>query len=65
MELAREVAGGQPAGKEEDSKTSGENGPLPVPKSARVVSGRPHHRLRMLFENLVCRDGRSVESLLE
>ena len=41
-ELAREVARlqGQPAGKEVDSETSEENGPLHVPKSARVVSGR-------------------------
>ena len=33
-ELAREVARaqGQPAGKEEDSETSDESGPLPVPK---------------------------------
>ena len=40
-ELTREVpqVQGQPAGKEEDSETSDENGPLPVPKSARVVSG--------------------------
>ena len=40
--LAREVARvqGQPAGKEEDSDTSDENGPLLVPKSAGVVSGR-------------------------
>ena len=47
-ELAREVARaqGQPAGKEEDSETCDESGPLPVPSSARVVSGRRHHRLR-------------------
>ena len=49
-ELTREVVRvqGQPAGKEEDSETSDDNGPLPVPKSARVVSGRQQHRLRML-----------------
>ena len=35
-----------PAGKEEDGGTSDESGPLPVPKSARVVSGRRDHRLR-------------------
>ena len=47
-ELAREVAlvQGQPAGKVEGSESSGESGPLPVPKSARVVSGRRHRRLR-------------------
>ena len=58
VDLAREVAReqGQPAGKEEDSETSDENGPLPVPKSARVVSGRRHHRLRMLVDLLVYRD---------
>ena len=41
---------GQPAGKEEDSETSDESGPPPVPKSAWVVSGRQHHRLRMLVD---------------
>ena len=50
---------GQPAGKEEDSETSDENGSSPVPKSVCVVSGRQHHRLRMLVDNLMCRDGRS------
>ena len=48
-ELARDVARvqGQPAGKEEeeDNEISDESGPLLVPKSARVVSGRRHHRL--------------------
>ena len=38
--------------------------PLPVPKSARVVSGRQYHRLRMLVDHLMCRGGRSKESLL-
>ena len=46
-ELAREIARvqGQPVGKEEHSETSDESGPLLVPKSAWVVSGRRHHRL--------------------
>ena len=30
----------------------------PVPKSARVISGRGHHRLRMLIDHLMCRDGK-------
>ena len=66
-ELTREVARvrGQPAGKEEDRKTSNENGPLLVPKCARVVFGRRHHRLRVLVDHWMCRDGRSEESLLE
>ena len=66
-DLAREVVWlqGQPVGKKEDSETIDENGPLFVPKSARVVSGRQHHRLRMLVDHLMCRDGRSEESLLE
>ena len=38
---------GQPAGKEEDSETSDEIEPLLVPKSARSISGRRHHRLRI------------------
>ena len=65
--MVREVAQvqGQAAGKEDDSDTSDENGPLPVPKSARVVSGRGHHLLRMLVGHLMCRDGMSEESLLE
>ena len=54
-----------PAGKEEDSDTSDENGPPLVPNSARVVSGRQHHCLRMLVDHLMCRDGRSEESLPE
>ena len=56
--LASDVAQveGQLAGKEEDSETSDESGPLPVPKSARAVSGRRHHRLRMLVDHLMCRD---------
>ena len=66
-DLAREVARvqGQPTGKEEDSETRDENGRPHVPKSARVVSGRQHHRLRMLVFHLMCRDGRLEESLLE
>ena len=42
-ELAREVARvqGQPASKVEDSETSDESGPLPVPKSARVACWSP------------------------
>ena len=65
-ELAREVAlsQGQPAGKEEDSEISDDHGPLPLPKTAREVSwGR--HRLRMLIDHLMCRDGKLEESLLE
>ena len=34
-------------------------------KSARVVPGRRHHLLRMLVDHLMCRDGKSEESLLE
>ena len=65
--LAREVARvqGKPAAMEEDSEISDENGPLPVPKSAWVVSGHRHHHLRMLVDHLVCRNGRSEELLLE
>ena len=50
VELAREVARVRSwfAGKEEDSEASDENGPLPVPKSAPVVSGRRHHRLHIM-----------------
>ena len=47
-----------PLAREGDSETSDENGPLPVPKSERVVSGRQHHRLRMLVDHMMCRDGR-------
>ena len=67
VELAREVARvqGQHAGKEEGSETSDENWQLLEPKSARVVSGRRHHHLRMLVDHLMRRDGRSEESLLE
>ena len=66
-ELARKVAGvqGQLSGKEEDSDTSGENGPLPVPQPAQVVSGRGHDRLRLLVNLLMCRDARSKESFME
>ena len=53
------------AGKEEDRETSDESGPLPLPKFARVVSGRRQHRLHMHVDHLMCRDGRSEESLLE
>ena len=62
-ELAREVARvqGQPAGKEEDSETSNETKPLDAPRSAR----RRHHRLRMLIDRLMCRDGKMEELLLE
>ena len=63
-EVARPVQG-QPAGKEEDSDTSGENGPLPEPKSAQVVPGRRHHCLRNLVDRRMCQDGRLVESLPE
>ena len=62
-ELAREVARvqGQPAGKEEGTKSGDERRPLPVPKSALMVSGRLHHRFRKLTEHLVCRDEKSVK----
>ena len=46
---------GQPAGKEEDSESNDESWPLPVPKSARAVSGRQHHRLRILTDHLMSR----------
>ena len=64
-ELAREVerVQGQPAVKEEDSGTRDENEPLLVPRSARVVSGRRHHRLCMRVDLLMCRNGRSEEFL--
>ena len=67
VQLAREVprVQGQPAGKEEHNETSDENGPLLVPKSARAVSGRRHHLVRMLVDHVMCRDGRSEETLLE
>ena len=66
-ELARGVARyqSQSAGKKEGSGTSDESGSLPLPSSARVVSGRRHHRLRMRADHLMCRDGRSEESLKE
>ena len=66
-ELAREVARvqGQPAGKEEDSGTSDESGPRLVPNSARIVSGRRHHRLCMLDGHLMRRHGKSKKSRLE
>ena len=56
---------GQPAGKEEDSKTSDENGPLLVPDSAQVVSGQRHHTARMLVDYVMCRDGKPEGSLPE
>ena len=57
-ELARVVARvqGQLAGKDKDSETIDESGPLLVPKSARVVSQRRNHPLRMLVAHLMCRD---------
>ena len=65
-ELAREAARvqGQAAGKEEDSETSDENVPPLVPKSAWVVSGRRHHRVRVPVDHSMCRGGSSEESLL-
>ena len=56
VELARDVARvqGQPAGKEEDSETSGENGPMLVPKSAQVVFGRRRSCLWMLVDHFMC-----------
>ena len=56
---------GQPAGKEEDSETNGESWPLLVPKSALVVSGLRYNRLRVMVDHLLCRDGKTEESLLE
>ena len=66
-ELAGEVkrVQGQSAGKKEDDGTSDESEPLLVPTSAPMVSGRRHHRLRMLIDHLMCRDGKLEESLLE
>ena len=58
-------AGAKPAGKEDDSETSVESEPLPVPKSAHVVSGRRHHRLRNLVDHRMCRNGMLKESLLK
>ena len=58
-------AQGQPVGKEEDSETIDECGPLPLPKSARVVSRRQHHRLHTLVDHLMCRDGRKNRSRRE
>ena len=63
-ELLRDFRG-QPAGKEEDSESSDENEPLPVLMSARVVSARQHHRLRILVDHLMRRDGKLAESLLK
>ena len=54
----------QPAGKE-DSKTIHEKRAIAYPKSARVVSGRRPHELRMLVDHQMSRDGISEESLLE
>ena len=56
---------GQPADKEEDGGISDEGGPLLVPKSALVVSGCRHSRLRMLIDHLMCRDGELKKMLLE
>ena len=53
------------AGKGEDSETNDENGPLPVPKFARMVSRRRYHRLHILVDHRMCRDGRSEELLLK
>ena len=67
-ELAREVGEfkASPLAKKKDSETSDESGPLPAPKSARVDSGRRHHRLPISVDHLMmCRNGRSEESLLE
>ena len=64
-ELTRKVARveGQTAGKEEESETSDENGPVHVAKPAQVVSGRRH--LRLLVHHLMCRVGRSEEPIME
>ena len=65
--LAREDARvqGQRAGKEEDSETSNENGPLLAPKSAWFLDDDTTACACMLVDHLMCRDGRSEESLLE
>ena len=52
----------KPAGREEDSETSDENGPLPLPRSARAVPGQRHQRLRV---HVMRRDGKSEDPLLE
>ena len=54
---------GQLAGTEDDSDTSDENVPLPVLKSAQVISGWRHHRLRNQVNRLMCRDGKLEDSL--
>ena len=38
---------------------------MPVPMFARVVSGRRHHRLRILIDHLMCRDEELEELLFE
>ena len=65
--LARVIVRGQdqPAGKEEGSEPSDESGPLPLPKSVRVVSGRRHHRLRILTDHTTCRDGKLEKLVLK
>ena len=57
-------ASSRPAGKE-DSEASDENEPLPVPKSAPAVSRRRHHRLRILIDHLMCRNGKLEFLLLQ
>ena len=47
------------------TRVTDESGPMPVPKSSPVVSGCRHHRLRMLIDHLMCRDGKLKELLQE
>ena len=56
---------GQPAGKEAGSESGDESGPLLVPTSARVVSGRLHHRLRIPTYHMICRDETLEKWLME
>ena len=50
---------------EEDSAPDNENGPVLLPKSARIASGLRHRLLRKLLDLSMCRDGRLEEWLSE
>ena len=57
---------GQPAGQRGGQpKPASKNEPLPVPNSARVVFGRRHHRLRILVDHQMCRDGKKKQTRSE